>query len=243
MKKIFAIALAIVLAISMLTACGGSGARSSDKTPAGNNNAALANINSEDECDCCPECIKDDCDCDECDCCPPGGGQGSFTFLVETYAYVAGWQPIHKTYGAATVTMDQADGNMYFGMSEGAGEYTDLLIPETGQVETTFTFTTKLKEYDPIFGNSITVGLDRIGAEVVTNYNNDGLDKLYVPLPDMGNVILMMLGQDHFDEASGFYYFELPLEDGSFYKIFSFDRASADFEGHIELTIYATPVR
>ena len=200
----------------------------------------------DDPCKCCPDCDQEECECLECgenkdcECAMPGGGGGSesFTFLVEFYAYVAGWRPIHKTYGEATVIIESADGILFFGSAPGAGEYTEELIPETGQVETTFEFTVVLKDFDPRVGDSITVGLDRIGAEEVTNYaRSDPKDK--ITLPDMGNVILMILGQEYFDPETEFFYFTVPLEkDGTGYALFTLERVSADFEGHVELSIH-----
>ena len=61
MKKSLAVALVIILALFLLAAC----EISINPSDGGNKN---------EPCDCCPDCVKEECDCDKCDCCPPGGG-------------------------------------------------------------------------------------------------------------------------------------------------------------------------
>ena len=243
MKRFISFMLSILLCVLLMTSCNTlksllDGSSGKEKKGAG----ITLKISDEDKCDCCPECKPEECDCDECDCCPPGGaGQGSYTYIVEMYAYVAGWRPIHKTYGISTVTMENTDGAGFSGSAEGKGEYTEELIPETGQVEKTFSFNVQLMNFDPQTKKNITVGINRIGAEEVTNYSKDDPSSGSFKLPDMGNLIMMKLAKEYFDAASGFYYFELPLENGAAHKVFSFDEATQEFEGHVELTISVTP--
>ena len=256
MKRFFIAMMVIALMVSLMTGCGGRGGGSGGDNETGGKPIQVGSINGEDPCECCPDCVQLECDCEECvdsadcKCGAGGGGVGSYTYKVEFYAYVAGWRPIHKTYGIATVTMDQTDASGYFGSAPGEGEYTEELIPETGQVEKTFDFTAKLKDYVPTNAETITVGLDRIGAKEVTNYAKDSPDELVLGLPDMGNVILALLARDYMDPSSDpldmdtwLFNFPVPMEDGIGYKVFSFDRADAEFEGHVELSIHVNPAR
>ena len=243
MKRLLLLVLIVMLCISLITSCNTFKSLMNGSSGKGNKGTgSVLNLKDEDPCECCPECKPEECDCDECDCCPPGGGsKGSYTYIVEITAYVAGWRPIHKTHGTATVTMENSDGSGYFGGAEGKGEYTEEMIPETGQVEKTFSFNVQLLNFDPQTKKSITVGINRIGAEEVTNYSKDDPSSGSVKLPDMGNVIMMILAKECFDAGTGFYNFELPLENGSAHKVFNFDQATQDFEGHVELTIFVTP--
>jgi hypothetical protein len=265
MKKIIAIAIALMLFFA-LAACGGGGDGGSsgggDSAPGG----AASTLDG--SCPCWPDCTVAACengcdkvlcereckhgevyDCKKGKCCKSGGSTtGSHTFRVEINTYVAGWQPIYKTFGEAVVVLDQVDeSGKYFGVAEGNGEYLEFFVDgfDYGQEETTYDFTVQLSGFDPRVGDSITVGINRYSAEAVTSFSTwDPADigSPKVQLPDAGFIVLYMLGQEILDPETGLYLFEVPMEDGNGYKTFNLDQASAEFEGHIEMSITVTQI-
>jgi len=141
-RRTLSTVLMLVLAFSVVGCNSGGG----NPPGRGGNNAnpgiGSGNLDGECSCGCEEKCDPDtcectlDCICETCECCAASGGlPKTYTFQVEIYAYVAGWRPIHRTSGISTVTIINADGSGYSGSAEGAGEYTEQLIPETGQVD------------------------------------------------------------------------------------------------------------
>ena len=206
-KRIIAIALTLILALS-LAACGGgnippnaSGGTYPTKPSATTPSATPSK--DEDPCPCCPDCIQEECDCEECadsdDCkCTPGGlSNGPFTFKVEINTnFVGSLGQVYRTIGTATVTLNDSDSSGWFGSTEGHGEYTDFGPDYAEIVEyRDYDFGVKLSNYDPIKGDRITIGVDTFSAV---------------------DCFLMMSFEVHrTDLLNGeLYTFELPMEKG-----------------------------
>jgi len=202
MKKIYMIAIALIMVLS-LAACGGGGGGGGGGAGGGDTSAPLTS-GDEDPCECCPDCTQGiDCeyDCEECECCMGSGG-GSYTFDVVIDTNLTGsLGQVYRTIGTATVTLDEFDDSGWFGSAEGYGEYSDWgdeIYAETENA-TSYDFFVRLANYDPLKSDSITVGTD-------TFCSNAG--NRYVMLS------FEWLRQDLIDEATGLYTFELPMENG-----------------------------
>jgi uncharacterized lipoprotein YehR (DUF1307 family) len=243
MKKIFAIVIALMLVVS-LAACGGGGGGGTPSGDGGGGSAGGGGTAVGDvSCPCDPECTNKECEGgDKCKC--GDLGNGSYTFKVEINTDVAGWQPIYKTFGEAVVVLDQLNASdKHYGIAEGNGEYLEFFVDgfDYGQEETTYNFTVQLSGFDPRVGGSITVGINCFSAEVVTSFSTgEAADGMKMQTPDMGFIMLNMLGQEILDPETELYLFEVPLEDGNGYKTFNLDQVSAEFEGHIEMSITVT---
>jgi len=211
MKKVFMIALALMLVFA-LAACGGGGGGgdgggSRDDGSSGGGTAAPTATGDDDPCPCCPDCIQAECVCEECGgnddydckCSAPGGGE-PFTFLVEIDTnFVGSLGQVYRTIGTATVTLDDFDESGWFGSAEGYGIYTDWGHPDYVEVDggADYDFTVRLSNYDPLKGDSITFGTDRFCAE-------DGFLMMSFDYHRM----------DLLDEKTGLFTFELPMENG-----------------------------
>ena len=268
-KKIAVVAglAAIVIVICFSVAACGDGGSGADGGASGGASAGGAAVTTNDDsCPCYPGCghdaCKDDCDkaicekecqqsdgiydCSKGKCC--ASDNGSHTFRVEINTYVAGWQPIYKTFGEAVVVLDQFDASgKYFGIAEGNGEYLEFFVDgfDYGQEETTYDFTVQLSSFDPRVGDSIIVGINRFSAEEVHSFSTwdpEDIGSPKVLLPDAGFLVFYMLGQEILDPETGLYLFEVPMEGGNGYKTFNLDQASAEFEGHIEMSITITRI-
>ena len=254
MKKIYVIVLALILVFS-LAACGGGSSGGDGGVAAGDVSGTCfpdCGVGAcENDCDktiCDKKCKQSDgsYDCIKGECCTSGLTTGSHTFRVEINTYVAGWQPIYKTFGEAVVELDQVDASgKYFGIAEGDGEYLEFFVDgfDYGQEETTYDFTVQLSGFDPRVGDSIVVGINRFSAEEVHSYSTwdpADIDSPVLLLPDAGFIVLYMLGQEILDPETGLYLFEVPRDGDNWFKTFNLDQASAEFEGHIEMSITVT---
>ena len=221
MRKILMIALALMLVFS-LAACGGGG-DGGNGSGSGGGTAAPSVAGDDDPCPCCPECVQAECVCEECGgnddydckCAAPGGG-GSFTFLVEIDTnFIGSLGQGNRTFGTATVTLDDFDSSGWYGSAEGIGEYTDWTVEGFALLEYDigYDFTVQLSGFDPLKADSITIGVDRFCSETETW---EDLDDIIGTLK-MDGAIMMSFDyhrMDLLDEKTGLFTFELPMENG-----------------------------
>jgi hypothetical protein len=242
MKKLIAIALVMMLALILLSACGVS----SDK-PRSSNNAASGNTSStqggEDPCDCCPDCNQEECECTECGdssdckCKLPGGLAPALTYDIVIDVEIL--CPIHAdsadpgivSNGTARVTMNFIDSKTgYLGSSsDGAGE---TIANHMCDLEPVYYIPGDLRSYEftaqlSISGDqkTILVGLDRLGPdELFYNYSiweglEDGTSQ------SVFSFFFQEMMGDHFvppeyglvvypDLETGLLVFEVPLIEG-----------------------------
>ena len=162
--------------------------------------------------------------------CSGGGkaGGGPYTFNVEINTnFIGSLGQVYRTIGKTTVTLDDFDSSGWFGSAEGVGEYTDWGEDYQELEEATdYDFSVRLSNYDPLKGDSITVGTDRFCTATGTGF-------------------LMMSFEewrtDLMDGETGLYTFVLPMENGTAKLIDHWEEPPPGLIV-IDMTITVTPV-
>jgi hypothetical protein len=269
-KKILAIALALMLAIS-LAACGGSNSGGNSGEPgAGGNNATNPPASTppsvdKHNCPCDPECTNKECKGgDKCKC-----GTDDAPPLTYDIAIKAEWDCAECSFedcrgvtsGAAKVTMNVIDSKIgYLGSSaDGSGE--DIAqARHAGVPPKTMLYADPLQKYE--FNAQLSIHNQSNGKIIRVGIDRFGPDKDILPLPDgptpvPGSMYAMYLGFSEqvfsqsdkgsyeFDPDTGMVIFDLPLTDGGMQGTFIFDITDFDFFvglGTLTITITLTPV-
>ena len=151
MKKALAMILVIILALSLLTACGRGGTSGGSDGASGGDNISAPSEGTlspvdpaespelmqepKDPCPCCPDCIQVECGCEKCadsdDCkCTPGSlsDYPPITYDIEIAADLTCLECSYEgcgmdTFSTVRVTMNWIDDQTgYFGSAEGLGE-------------------------------------------------------------------------------------------------------------------------
>ena len=264
-KRITAIALTLLLALS-LAACNGNPPAGGENSPPPNSTAA----SDDDPCACCPNCNQDDCEyeCKECECC--AGSPGSPPPITYNVEIKTEWKDVDATcpypgecggvsVSAADVTVDWAEDGYNGTGTDGLGEYTSYnshYWDSAGREMfghaapgTTFGFSAMLS----IPGDDvIRVGLRFYGEGDVTMHWPNGET---LPFPGMMKQIygwfsgtVEMFGVEFdtsgildpdtfvFDHDTGMILFELPLVEGVMQETFHWDNRG------LTITITLMPV-
>jgi predicted small secreted protein len=181
MKKTLAIALAMLLALFMLTACGGGvGGNGGGGSSGGGSTAAPAVSSDDDKCLCDPECTNKKCEGgDKCKC-GTDGERPPLTYDI--WIEVANMCPVHDdsygcgiiTNGTARVTMNFIDSKTGYrgSSSDGIGETikNGMCNTEVGGLAPgdlrIYDFSAQLSV--PGDNKNILVGIDRLGPDEFT---------------------------------------------------------------------------